>query len=211
MDDSSFTRMTKGGISKNRDRETVFSFTPDTRILTERGEVAIQNLQIGDMVETADKGLEPIVWIGSVTVKAARRNAPVVIPEGTFDNIREIKVSQNMRILMRGWQLELNFGYHEALVSLKNLSYFNALSVIRKGTVEYYHILLEEHEIIYADGMACESFLPTEESLDALGPEQQASIYRVFPELQTDAAFYGPAARRELAPFEARLLEPNST
>ncbi len=43
---------------------TSICFTPGTRIATPRGEVAVQDLQVGDRVITRDDGVQEILWIG---------------------------------------------------------------------------------------------------------------------------------------------------
>ena len=64
-------------------------FLTGTRILTEKGEIAVENLAIGDRVQTADGKLESIKWIGKQTirpnqVKNPLRGYPVLIKAGAL-------------------------------------------------------------------------------------------------------------------------------
>ena len=53
-------------------------FTRGTMIATPEGERAIEDLEVGDLVLTKDNGAQPLRWVGSRTVKAEGRMAPVV-------------------------------------------------------------------------------------------------------------------------------------
>ncbi|MBI1493638.1 Hint domain-containing protein [Rhodobacteraceae bacterium MYP1-1] len=47
-------------------------FTADTCILTSDGAKSIQNIQVGDLIITADNGLKPVRWIGSNKISRTR-------------------------------------------------------------------------------------------------------------------------------------------
>ncbi|MEM8878953.1 MAG: choice-of-anchor L domain-containing protein, partial [Pseudomonadota bacterium] len=59
-------------------------FAAGTLIQTAGGEVPIDLLVPGDLVETRDSGPQPIRWIGRRTVAAEGKFAPIVIEPGTF-------------------------------------------------------------------------------------------------------------------------------
>src|SRR6056297_323437 len=46
-------------------------FTPGTRILTDRGYVAVEDLKVGDGVRTRDAGVQRLAWVGEVALSAA--------------------------------------------------------------------------------------------------------------------------------------------
>ena len=139
-------------------------FLTGTRILTTRGEIAVENLQIGDKVQTADGKLELIKWIGRQTVEPNRvknplRGYPVLIKAGALGNDiphRDLYVSPDHALLVEG--LLINAG---ALV--------NDVSIVKTEPTEtftYYHIELENHALLVAEGAAVESYLPQKENRD---------------------------------------------
>jgi len=72
--------------------------------------------------------------------------------------------------------------------------------------VTYIHILFDDHEIIYAEGAASESFHPGEVGLTAVTEASREEIFAIFPELRALPRSFGPAARRSLKRHEALLL-----
>ena len=70
--------------------------------------------------------------------------------------------------------------------------------------VTYIHVLLDHHEIIYANGAWMEIFQPAERMLSDMEGAQRAEIAQLFPELSADHADY-PAARLSLKPHEAKV------
>ena len=182
-------------------------FTRGARIATPDGEVAVEDLRVGDSVWTLDNSAQTIRWIGSKRVAAIGPLAPVLIPEGTLGNNRDIRVSPQHRMLISGWQAELFFGEAEVLVAAKHLVDGSVIRSVPGGEVEYFHILFDRHEIVLADGAPSESFHPGDQGLAGLGEATRAELLTLFPELEmAGSAGYGPAARRSLKAHEAALL-----
>ncbi len=127
-------------------------FTRGTLIKTDQGERPIEELAAGDMVLTMDHGYQPIRWIGSSKRAATGDLAPILIRKGALGNDRDLRVSPQHRMLLQGWQAELLFGELEVLATAKSL--LNDHSILRDegGEVEYFHMLFDTHEIIYAEG-----------------------------------------------------------
>ncbi len=84
----------------------------------------------------------------------------------------------------------------------------NGLDIVSEQTdlVEYWHILLDDHEVIFADGAATESFFPGDESLTSIGSEARKEVFALFLELRSRPTTFGPAVRMSLKQHEARLL-----
>ena len=72
--------------------------------------------------------------------------------------------------------------------------------------VTYVHVLFETHQVIWANGVATESFHPANAALDALEPAQRAGLMALFPGLAADPSAYGAPARRNLTGSEAAIL-----
>lgn len=185
---------------------TVWCFARGTMIETDRGEVAIEALMADDMVRTADNGFRPLRWVGSTTVKATGSKAPILFRKGAIGNTQDLLVSPAHRVLLQDWQAEILFGTKELLASAQSL--VNDHSIIRHEMeeVEYFHILLDQHEIVFANGAPSESFHPGDADVGTMAQEARDEIFSLFPQLATDQDSYGPAARATLRPQEAALL-----
>ncbi|MGV6839547.1 MAG: Hint domain-containing protein, partial [Planktomarina sp.] len=187
--------------------EEMICFARGTQIQTARGGVMVEDLQEGDRVLTMDNGFQPIRWIGSKSVKASGKLAPIEIQEGAMGNERALRVSPMHRMLVSGWQAELLFGENEVLVPAKMLVNDQTIRQVEGGDVEYFHVLFDRHEIIYAEAIPSESFHPGHQGFGALAEETRAEILELFPQLENENfEAYGPTARRTLKGFEAEML-----
>ncbi|MFX0544960.1 Hint domain-containing protein [Roseovarius sp. S1116L3] len=199
-----------GVKDKNIEEENVVCFARGTRITTDRGEVLIEDLRAGDMVATADGALKPIRWIGSMVVAGSGKLAPVKIRRGALANARDLLVSPQHRMLLRGWQAQLYFGRDEVLVPAKHLINDHSIRQVECGEVEYFHLLFDTHEIVMAEGAESESFHPGDVGISAMNEDIREEIYEIFPQLRGDPSIYGPAARTSVNKQEARLLKRKS-
>lgn len=192
-------------------------FTTGTRILTDQGEVAVQDLAVGDLVLTRDNGFQPVRWAGRRVVTAAdlaQRTdfAPVQIAKGALGGglpMRDMMVSPQHRMLVTGSQAEMFFGEHEVLVAATHLLGQPGITRGAVERVEYFHLLFDQHEIIRGDGAWSESFQPGDQTLAGMDQAQRDEILTLFPDLGGDVrqggGFY-PAARLSLRAHEARVL-----
>ena len=182
---------------------TAVCFLRGTRIDTPDGPRAIQDLAEGDLVTTLDHGPQPIRWIGSSRVAAQGALAPIRIAAGHLGNDRPLWVSPNHRLLLRGLQAELLFGEDEVLVPAKFLLDDARVTRRPQTEVEYFHLLLDRHEILLAEGAPAESLHLGQQSLLALGAEARAEIAAIFPGAPWSR---NRLSRRSLTRPEARVL-----
>lgn len=189
------------------DEYVIPCFVRGANIETARGEILIENLEVGDMVRTLDHGMQPIRWIGCSTVQASGAMAPVLFRKGALGNTSDLLVSAAHRMMLHGWQTELLFDDGEMLVAAKSL--VNDSTIIRQkgGSVDYFHILFDTHEIIFANGIPSESFHPGEACVGNMAKQSREEIYRLFPELAMSEVNYGPSARKTMLAHEAALLK----
>ena len=152
-------------------------FLTGTHILTDKGEITVENLKIEDKVKTAEGKFEPIKWIGKQTcqpnkVKNPLRSYPILIKAGALGNNlphRDLYVSPDHAMFFEG--LLINAG---ALV--------NDVSIIKtepKETFTYYHIELDNHALLIAEGASAESYLPQKE--DRLDYDNGAEYEKLYP------------------------------
>jgi len=187
----------------------VLCFARGSNILTCNGEIPIEQLAIGDMIATKDNGMQAIRWIGSITVNATGDLAPVMIQKGAMGNARNLRVSPQHRMLIEGWKAELLFGKREVLVAAKYLVNQDTIYVSEGDTVEYFHILFDTHQIIFANGIPSESFHPGKSTIGAMTKETHAEIFNLFPKLRESPETYGPIVRTILKKNEAKVLSEN--
>ncbi|MDB4199800.1 Hint domain-containing protein [Planktomarina temperata] len=182
-------------------------FASGTLIKTQSGEVAIEDLSVGNMVLTMDHGYQPIRWISSSKRRAIGNMAPILIRKGALGNTRDLRVSPQHRMLLSSWHAEVLFGEREVLATAKSL--VNDHSILREegGEVEYFHMLFDTHEIVYAEGAPSESFHPGPEGWKALDAPTRNEILELFPQLANgNFDSYGPSARASLKYKEGSLL-----
>lgn len=185
-------------------------FTAGTHIETDKGDVLIEQLVIGDMLKTMDHAMQPIRWIGSTRRPAIDNLAPILFRKGTLGNRRDLLVSPQHRMLVFGWQAEMLFGQVEVLVPAKALLSDGAVVRKPRGMVTYFHILFDQfdqHEIIFAEGCASESFQPNSKNIAGFDQNTSDEILELFPDLKMGnlPADYS-SARKSLKFKEAVLL-----
>ncbi len=192
------------------DRETwdfVTCFVRGTEIEAERGLVKVENLQIGDLVLTADSGLQPLRWIGRRQVPARGSMAPIRIQSGALGNDKDILVSGEHRVLITDWRTQLLLGMDEVLIAAKHLINGDTVHRVRGGKVEYFHIMFDKHELVQSAGIWTESFNPTERVLNSIEQAVKDEILTFFPELnEFGPGAFGPTARTIARGYEARLI-----
>jgi Ca2+-binding RTX toxin-like protein len=201
-----------GTMTFSNIESVVACFTPGAQILTDQGELAVEDLQPGDRVLTRDNGYQPIRWTGRRDLSHAElivepRFNPVHIARGALGAglpVRDMMVSPQHRMLVTGPRAELLFGENEVLVAAKHLVGLPGIEQRVSRGVSYLHILFDQHEIVRADGAWSESFQPGDLTMEALQGDQRVEINALFPELGQGAQFQ--SARLTLTAREARAL-----
>ncbi|MEY1555086.1 Hint domain-containing protein [Yoonia sp. R2331] len=136
------------------------SFTRGTHITMASGQqVPIEDLSVGDKVLTRDDGPQQIRWIGQTTLRAVGEFAPVVIKADALHNINDLVVSPDHRLFVYQRQDRLGAGRSEVLVKVRHLINDDTVYQQDGGFVDYFQLLFDNHQIIYAEGIAAESLL----------------------------------------------------
>ncbi|NBZ87144.1 Hint domain-containing protein [Stagnihabitans tardus] len=205
----------RGRVSGARGARGVICFTPDTMLATPGGPRLIQSLRAGDLVLTRDAGPQPVLWTGHRRMTGARLYAmphlrPIRIKAeamGAGQPQPDLVVSPQHRIVMQGPAARALFNSDEVLVRAEDLVNDTTILLDRSlREVTYVHVLLEAHQVIWANGVLTESFHPAHAALDSLDPVQRAGLMEIFPGLAADPTAYGPHARRNLSGSEAAIL-----
>ena len=141
-------------------------FLKGTKILTADGERKIEDLAVGDLLPTMFGGLRPVQWIGRYPIKKSDPSKPWV------------KDALPIRIARSALGPELPHadlyvtGYHSLLIDgvlAPAATLINGTTIVRDeereyGELEYFHVKLESHDVIYAEGVLAETLLEVTES-----------------------------------------------
>ena len=194
-----------GSVVSFSNIETVITcFAQSTEIATPNGAVPIQNLRAGDLVLTRDHGPQSVRWICCSLVPAVGRGCPVIMAPGSWGNRRQLSVSPDHRILLAGPRVELMYGTPEVLVAAKYLVGLPGITQRAGGMVTYYHLLLDRHEILFAQDVLCESFYPGPQSMARLSDTNISALQRAMERGGQRLSAFGPTARRCLSRQEAK-------
>ncbi|GGC55471.1 Hint domain-containing protein [Chelatococcus reniformis] len=134
-----------------------YCFLAGTMIATPEGERAVETLAAGDLVLTASGQTRPVLWVGRQTVAAVfadpMRSYPVRVAAGALAEgvpTRDLYVSPDHGVLV-----------DDVLVQASAL--VNGTTITRvtqpEATFTYYHIELEDHALVLANGTAAETFV----------------------------------------------------
>jgi hypothetical protein len=144
-------------------------FAAGTRIATTRGEVAVEDLKIGDLaLSVLTEVAEPILWIGQRHVDCARHQQPrqvwpVRVAADAFGPGRphtELFLSPDHAVYV-----------DNVLIPVKHLINGSTIAQVPVDRVTYHHIELPQHDIVLAQGLPTESFLDMQDRSDyAHGP-----------------------------------------
>ncbi len=193
----------------------VICFTPGSKILTETGQRLIEDLRPGERVQTRDNGLQEILWAGHRRMSGARLHAmpglrPIRFRAGALGIGRpdeDLLVSPQHRMLLRGPAARALFNADEVLVAAEDLLNDHTITVDHDlRDVSYVHLLLPQHNILWANGLESESYHPASTSFDTVAPEQRAALLSFVPSAEHSPQDYGDFARRTLSASEAAIL-----
>lgn len=152
-------------------------FTRGTRITLATGaQCPIEKLSPGDIVLTRDNGPQPLRWIGMSTLRATGDFAPIRIRAGALNNANDLVVSPEHRLFIYQRTDRLGAGHSDLLVRARHLVNGNSVTVEAGGFVDYFQLLFDAHQIIYAEGIAAESLLIDDRTRPVVPPEVAARI-----------------------------------
>ena len=181
----------------------IICYAAGTMILTPSGEKPVEDLKSGDEILTADGDPKHIKWVSSSSLRwpgSPRCELPIEIRAGSLGMDcpnQNLCVSPQHRILVHDPK-----HLEEVFVPAKGLTDLSGVRVMRgKRSVEYYHILLDKHETIVANGTRSESFFPGPQALRMLSLVQRKELADLLKRRD-----YGPLAKRCLTVRQTKDL-----
>ena len=138
-------------------------FASGTRIRVARGDIAVEDLAVGDRAVTASGALRRIRWLGHRTI-ACRGQArthdvlPICIAAHAFGTglpQRDLHLSPGHPVLV-GADTDAGGGHLVPIMCLINGTTVRRAEV---DAVTYWHVELDAHDILLAEGLPAESYL----------------------------------------------------
>lgn len=183
-------------------------FAPGTMIATPDGERAVESLAAGDLVRTAAGAVRPLRWLGQTTRARAfadpTRIYPIRIKAGALGEnlpLRDLLLSPGHAVLLDSMLVQA-----AALV--------NGASVVREAvmpeTFTFYHVELDSHDLLLAEGVAAESFLMGVEEMGFDNVATRPAGSRAeMPYPRVKSARQIPASLRAHLAVRAAILAPD--
>lgn len=193
-----------GPTNASGEFEDVPCFSSGTLIQTLHGPVRVEDLRISDQVLTYDHGYKPIRWIGSVNLSPSQLRAnpklkPILIRAdalGIGYPKQDLIISPQHRILVSSTIAIRMFDSKEVLIPAKKLLPLDGVETLEtiSGGIEYWHVLFDEHEIIWSNGAPTEGLYTGAQALNAISPAGLLEIQTLFPEICDP--FFNPISAR---------------
>jgi len=141
---------------------TAICYAKGTLIETDAGEIAVESLQAGDRVVTLQDGQRvpmPVKWLGIRHMDLTAHPhphmaAPIRIRAGAFGTDlprRDLLVSPAHCIYVDGKLVPANL----------LINHMTIVQELQTESVSYYHVELDRHAVILAEGLTSESYLDT--------------------------------------------------
>jgi hypothetical protein len=156
-----------------------------TRVLTPLGEVAVEHLRVGDSVQTMlSEAATPIIWLGHRRIDCMRHFNPklvwpVRIAVGAFGLNQphtDLFLSPDHAVFVDG-----------VMIPIKHLINSTTIAQVPMDEVTYYHIELDDHEVLLAEGLPVESYLDTGDRRKFTNGSDPISLFPDFSSQPPDA------------------------
>jgi hypothetical protein len=185
----------------------VTCFAAGTRIATSGGEVAVEQLSVGDEVICEGGRRERITWIGYRHLDIRRhpepeKVLPIRIAAGAFgDGLprRDLLLSPDHAVFTDGVLIPVRYLVNDTTIAQVRASAMKAVS--------YYHVELPRHDVIQAEGLPVESYLDTGDRNRLSNGDIPMMLHPDFASRVWEAEGYAPLriVGAEVAAVRARL------
>ncbi len=146
-------------ISPDVVTSTPVCFAAGTLIRTPAGDVAVETLKAGDLVLTASGDMRPVKWIGHKDfdfrlIPGQRSALPIRI---VADALGPNRPSQDL-YLSAGHSICVDI-VGEVFVPVGCLINGGTIAQVETGTISYWHVELDSHDVLLANNLPAESYL----------------------------------------------------
>lgn len=193
--------------------EDAFSaFAHGSPVLTDHGDVAVEDLHPGDMIIKGDGKAAPLLWVGSslfIPADSGKRTPLVRIMADSLGAGRPsgfLTFGPSARMLHTPLHLRGNGTQREFLTLLRDLvDGVNIIEISPPTPVRLYHLCLARHATITVGGLPVETFHPGPDVLRTLSIRHRDQFLGMFPHIQSDKDF-GPLCHLRVAGTSDMLL-----
>ncbi|WP_068117112.1 Hint domain-containing protein [Tropicimonas marinistellae] len=194
---------------------TALAFGQGTQIaLADGSQRPVEALRPGDRLLTRDNGPQPLRCVLQRTVRTVGAHAPVVIPAGTLGNVGDLILGQQQRVFVYQRGDDRLTETAEMLVKAQYLVDGERIFLRPGGFAEFYALVLDHHEVIYAECIPVESLEVSARTLPALpediahevGTELPGLTHRPHIGIEADRAAARMARERLLQDRKRRTL-----
>ncbi|WP_108835521.1 Hint domain-containing protein [Tateyamaria sp. Alg231-49] len=193
--------------------------TTGAKIQTSHGLVKVEDLKSGAHVYTFDGVHKPLRKIFKRAISKDELNQnprlyPVRICAGALGPglpSEDLLVSRQHRMVVSSPIAKRMFGSADVLVAANKLTSQKGIFVDTSvSSIEYFHLLFDAHEIIFADGAPTESLFLGAEAMNTLPTKILNEIRRIFPGIKlpledASSKLYIPTNRRQTKLVERHL------
>ena len=167
-------------------------FLRGTLIQTPDGEIPVEELKIGALVDTL-RGPQTIKWIGRQRFEKASPSwhwsvAPIRVAQFALSDEyprRDLFLSPHHSLFIDGLLIPVEWLVNGQSITLADMD--------DRDSIDYFHIELETHEVVFAEGAPAETLL-----IDS-GDRERFGNFVQYEQL------YGIGAERTMEPFAQRL------
>lgn len=184
-------------------------FAAGTLIATKRGPKPVETVVPGDRLQTSDNGYGAVDWVGRWRVNGWGASAPIRFAAGVLGNDRALYLSGQHRVLLRPICGPL--AGEEVLVAAKALVGLPGIARAPRERVDWVHLLLPAHEVIFAENARTETLLIGPQALSVMEPEQARDLRRALagaPQLALPARPIVPPGKVERLILRHRCGDP---
>jgi hypothetical protein len=177
--------------------------------------VPVETLQAGDQVINAYGNPVTLRWkscrkLSALDLMLQPKFRPVCIPRwslGQHQPASDLWVSPWHRVVVGGYDVELMYSQEQVFVAAKHLADVVITPMqLHLDDVEYIHLLFDQHEVIFANGLATESLYPGDVAIASLSEDDRDTMSACLQRYGRDIASYGPTALTALTGREAGVL-----
>ncbi|MEO0390955.1 MAG: Hint domain-containing protein [Pseudomonadota bacterium] len=170
-------------------------FRRGMNITTPDGTKRVEDLRQGDLVVTRDNGPQPVLWRAGSKVIGEGPAAPIRLAKGFLGATEPLELSGAHRVLLDHKGVSKRFDVPEILFPAKGLIDGTVVQKRPTGELRYFHILLEGHEILQANGVWCESLLLGDHLPETISPSALREFRRTVGIDMPTVHIFEPARR----------------
>lgn len=156
--------LVSNNIVMTESEQPVPCYLKGTKILTRKGYVCVEDLKVGDLLVTRGDihgndvinrvlKYRPITWIGHFIIKNPHHEVlPICVRKNTYGinlPINNLYISPDHNLVIHGVLVP-----SVSLIDKKNIC-----KVAKADKLDYYHVGLEKHSVIVAEGILSESYI----------------------------------------------------